>query len=171
MKDVAIVVQKEDFLRPDGPHDDTWKGWLRERYDALRCRIGRQEFLNNGMSALAATGNSDISPVRCVGTYNRDRSSASPKMHNKFLIFAKMIESEDDDGYPVTAALPYGVWTGSYNLTKNSGNSLENAVYLTNPDIVMAYYQEWGQIMALSEPLDWTANGMEPEWGTGMQLR
>lgn len=65
------------------------------------------------------------------------------KMHHKFLIFL-------DDNLSTV-----GVWTGSYNLSKNSNNSLENALYITEPDIIMAYVNEFLSIYSFSEPFDW----------------
>ena len=53
--------------------------------------------------------------------------------------------------------VPRVVWTGSFNFTLNATNSFENAVVLHDPKIVNAFYQEWGQILALSEPLDSTS--------------
>lgn len=81
-------------------------------------------------------------------------------MHNKFLIFAKEEVWQDEEweflggeGEPssVTIPKPYGVWTGSFNLTKNATYSLDNAIYLTEKVVVDAYYREFGQIAAMSE--------------------
>lgn len=65
------------------------------------------------------------------------------KMHHKFLIFLnKKFE-------------PTGVWTGSYNLSQNSNFSLENALYITDPNVVMAYLTEFKSIYRFSEPYNW----------------
>ena len=45
-----------------------------------------------------------------------------------------------------------------------------NKELLAGPDlwrIVQAYYQEWGQVFALSEPLDWESEWVEPEYRIG----
>ena len=87
-------------------------------------------------------------------------------MHNKFLAFCDII-NEELDSYSLYEVRPHTVWTGSFNLTKNATNSLENALVLTNPGIVRAYFREWGQVLALSETLDWQTEWCEPEWRIG----
>lgn len=62
---------------------------------------------------------------------------------------------------------PYAVWTGSFNITKNAGMSFENALYITDMAIVNAYYQEFSQITALSESLNWFKDWVEPQWRIG----
>ena len=151
---VSFVIQKEDFLRPDLGGRTYWKNWLREKYDSL-SGIERFSF-DNVIDVLSC---SYLDPIRCVGNYNRDKVPAFPRMHNKFVIFAKLL---DYDGYE--GASPYAVWTGSFNLTKNAGKSLENAIFITDPEIVRAYWLEFGQIVAISEPLDWEADWVAPEW-------
>jgi hypothetical protein len=56
------------------------------------------------------------------------------------------------------------VWTGSFNLTKNATRSLENVVVIRCPRIALAYYDEWMQVEAISEPLDWAIQWPCPEW-------
>ena len=90
-------------------------------------------------------------------------------MHHKFLVFCRY-ETEQSLGYggdpyeAVDGITPYGVWTGSFNLTHNGTMSFENAIYLTDPDIVRAYFLEWSQIAAISEPLTWQDQTIDPEW-------
>lgn len=157
----AIVVQKEDFLRPDFGTGQSWKAELRSKYDALHCDVGRFNF-SNMVGRLDTCGDTSIEPVRCVGNYNREKAPAFPRMHNKFLVFARII-----DRGTVDEIQPYAVWTGSFNLTFNAANSLENALYLTDKNIVDAYYNEFGQIMALSERLDWESDWTQPDWRIG----
>lgn len=45
--------------------------------------------------------------------------------------------------------------------------SLENALYITEPAIVEAYFNEYQQIAALSEPLNWGSDWCAPEWRLG----
>ncbi len=106
-----------------------------------------------------------IEAVRCVGNHNRDKKPAFPRMHNKFLVFAKV--SPGSDEHESETIEPYAVWTGSFNFTKNATKSLENALYITEPSIVKAFFDEYGQIAAVSEPLDWTSDWAEPEWRIG----
>jgi hypothetical protein len=164
LSDGSIVVQKEDFLRPDIGASSNWKQRLREKYSRLRCGLTRYSFPNI-LSSMSVASDPSIDPVRCVGNHNRDKKTASPRMHNKFLVFAK-IQRNDDDFEPEMIE-PYAVWTGSFNFTINSTKSLENALYITDPVIVKAFFNEYSQIAAMSEPLDWTSDWVEPEWRIG----
>lgn len=161
-RDVAIVVQKEDFLRPDLGASSDWKKHLHARYDTLSCKIQRLSF-NNMIGHLSVCYDPTIQPIRCVGNYNRDKAPAFPRMHNKFMIFAKLNEVEDD--WP--AVVPYAVWTGSFNMTLNAQRSLENAILLKDPILVNAYFEEFGQIFAISEQLDWSSDWIAPELRIG----
>jgi len=173
-KEVAIVVQKEDFLRPDinAKYYNHWKKEIRYHYDNLSNRFNRYCFHDNIISHLSVCSDPTIEAVRCVGNFNKDKVPAFPRMHNKFLIFADKqaggydsYESESEDDQPLFHLK--GVWTGSFNLTYNATMSLENAVYMTEPTIINAYYREFGQIVALSEPLDWDSIWSTPEWRIG----
>ena len=160
---VSIVVQKEDFLRPDTGNLKDWKNWLRRKYDSLKCDVDRYSFDNNIISHLSICSDPTIDPIRCAGNYNRDRMPAFPRMHNKFMVFAEIVQSFDEE----PSLNPYAVWTGSFNLTENSCSSLENALFITDPEIVQAYYKEFGQIVAISEELDWETDWMAPQWRIG----
>lgn len=52
-------------------------------------------------------------------------------------------------------------------MTWNATASLENAVVITAPQIVNAYLDEWRQILAISEPLDWESQWCAPQWRIG----
>jgi hypothetical protein len=161
LKGVSIVVQKEDFLRPD--LDSKRKGVnrkkLRERYNKLNANLERFEF-KNILPKISYCSNPIMEAVRCVG---HKRSFCTPLMHNKFIVFCKAREiKESDEDFVVREIIPYAVWTGSFNFSLTSSTSLENAVVIKYPDIANAYYQEFGQIYAISEPLDWTAKYIEP---------
>jgi len=45
--------------------------------------------------------------------------------------------------------------------------SLENALYITDETIARAYYREYGQIYAISEPLDWESDWCFPTYRIG----
>lgn len=163
-KKVSIVVQKEDFLRPDAGADAGWKARLQTAYSAINgplggCEVGGLNHYDVHGSIETHRGCDDvpIGGIRCAGNHNRDRNPAHPRMHNKFLVFAKRNPTPDDRW--TCGHTCYGVWTGSFNFTTNGGRSLENAVYLTDPNIVRAYRAEHRQIVAISEPLDW-----QSEW-------
>lgn len=166
-KNVSIIVQKEDFLRPDMNSGVNWKGNIRKAYDKLKFGYDRYDFEDNIMSSLSVASDPSVEPVRCVGNYNSDKKPAFPRMHNKFLVFCKYQELPEDDWGPEGTIKPYGVWTGSFNFTNNAGYSLENALYISDPLISMAYFKEYGFIAGLSEPLDWRSVWCEPEWRIG----
>ncbi len=162
---VSIIVQKEDFLRPDVGEPSNFKETLREKYSNLKNDFDRFDFTTR-LGTMSTNGCPSIAPVRCVGNYNRKRSPSFPRMHNKFLIFAKYNDDHDSNKEWI-GLKPYGVWTGSYNISLAATKSLENAVYITKKGIVDAYYNEYSQIAAISEPLDWETDWIEPEWRIG----
>lgn len=176
---VCIIVQKEDFLRPDigltEVYNKDWrKKWnekLREMYNGLHCNLERSTFSNILSSVTTNQSITLIEPIRCVGNYNKTKRPAFPRMHNKFLIFAKYKDNNPPNSYGYDTSkvkiTPYAVWTGSFNLTKNAGKSLENALLIKDPKIVNAYFQEFGQICAMSEPLDWKHEWIAPQWRIG----
>jgi hypothetical protein len=90
-KAVALVVQKEDFLRPDLGAGSSWKHSLRAHYDALPTRLNRL-FMNmpEPLSEMSCAHDPTIHAVRCVGNYNRDKKPAFPRMHHKFIVLCKL---------------------------------------------------------------------------------
>ena len=150
-KAVSILVQKEDFLRPDSGN-----GWsaheLRELYRSLPCfdRISAEALYN-----YASDPTTDA--VRCVGVA-ADRSVTPPRMHHKFLVLCN-----DRDG----TYEPSAVWTGSFNFTHNATQSLENALVIRRPEIARVYMQEWRTLLGLSEPLNWSSQYVEPDFRIG----
>jgi hypothetical protein len=157
---VSIIVQKEDFLRPD--LGQTRAQSLRRLYDALPSPLLRYA-LPGGVSSLNYAGDPSIAAVRCVGNHNSEKRSAWPRMHNKFLIFC----DQKPDGDGLEDVVPRKVWTGSYNISANAAASWENAIMIDSPEVANAYAREYGQIMALSEPLDWRSPWVAPEYRIG----
>ncbi len=151
---VAIVVQKEDFLRPDVGAPSDWKTSLRIAYSMLKNNTERYNWPGL-MGSLSVGGDPTVNAVSCVGNHNRDKVPAFPRMHNKFLVFGESLNK-------LTA-----VWTGSFNLTKNASLSLENSLLINNSHVAEAFYNEFCQIYALSESLDWTTDWSEPELRIG----
>jgi hypothetical protein len=168
-KSVSLVVQKEDFLRPDMGAPSGWKDLLRRKYNALPegARLEHRECV---VGELSYCSDPTLDGVRCVGNYNTDKNPAFPRAHHKFLVLGR-VEGEMHDverqAFSYGIFKPEVVWTGSFNLTQNATNSFENAVILRDPKLVNAFYQEWGQIVALSEPLDWTSDWVAPEFRIG----
>lgn len=157
---VSIIVQKEDFLRPDLVKMRTLA--LRRLYDALPAPLMRYS-LPGGVSGLNYAGDASIAAIRCVGHHNSEKKSAWPRMHNKFLVFCDM----DPAGDGHEDVVPRKVWTGSYNISANAAASWENAVMIDSPEVAEAYAREYGQIMTFSETLDWKNPWVEPEYRIG----
>lgn len=160
---VSIVVQKEDFLRPDVGASGLWRSTLRRLYGRVPSRLIRNN-LPGLVGQLSYCGDFGMDAIRCVGNHNKHKTPAFPRMHNKFIALCNIDTNEYGD---VSRLRPYAVWTGSFNFTKNAAMSLENAVVISNDWIAQAYYHEWEQILALSEPLDWESEWSAPEWRIG----
>jgi hypothetical protein len=163
---VSIIVQKEEFLRPDldVSDRDAWPAILRSRYGSLRSLGCWPDTLQMVTSALI-DGN-QIEPVRCAGMV-RQNCPTRPRMHHKFLVFCKRRATQQkpvDEQHTVDWPAPYAVWTGSFNFTVNGSYSLENAVFIQNRAVADSYYQEWQNVAWLSEPLDWQSQWVNQEW-------
>lgn len=169
VENVAIVVQKEDFLRPDLHSKSVWKSSLRNAYSRLKCDLNRYDI--NGLSHLSVACDPTIEPVRCVGNHNSDKKPAFPRMHNKFLVFCDVIDGTQainiGDVWIQPVIRPEAVWTGSFNLTYNATCSLENSILIENSYIPSAYFNEFCQIFSISEQLNWTSKWCEPELRIG----
>ena len=172
-KAAAIVVQKEDFLRPDidFKNDSSWHRWLWDKYSKVEGYISKLSLAGCVASEFDwKMFEERISGIRCVGNHNSDKVPASPRMHNKFMIFGMWELTYPDTSNPNYEQIifkPYAVWTGSFNFTKNAGYSLENAVLIKIPEVVDAYYQEFGHILGLSEPLNWEDEWVAPTYRIG----
>jgi hypothetical protein len=103
------------------------ESWLTARNKCTRHRV-RQLYgaLQNDFK---------IDPIRLNGTKKR---GIKPLMHHKFLVI--LTQCPETLQYK-----PNAVWTGSFNLTKNSTLSMENAV-IKNPAIAKMYYTEWEKV-------------------------
>jgi len=188
---VSLVVQKEDFLRPDYGQEKRYaidyNEQLRRLYKEVKSGLSRYD-MRGIASHLSVCGDVNVDGVRCVGNYNRDKRAAMPRAHHKFLVFCDAVSDVrvDDYGYNTPACYdqwgveigqnnhwywPYAVWTGSFNFTHNGTRSLENAVILTSSDrdnpVLNGYMMEHHQLYAISEPLNWHSEWMEPEYRIG----
>jgi len=189
-KGVCIVVQKEDFLRPDsggGPSKEDLRAWYKKvrgicRYDLARHGAGL-------VSGLSVCGDPYSAAIRCCGVFEKMKK-AVPRCHHKFVVFCDgeiehheavagtdevcttglwkgMLVNPGTPAYNDIHLKPVSVWTGSFNFTQNAVLSFENAVIISNSGIVRAYTAEFEQVFALSEPLDWKHVYVEPEYRIG----
>ena len=159
-KQVQLIVQKEDFLRPDcGVNKSGYKKALQSKYNALKCDLNKWAMLDH-ICCHDENYNyvSSIESVRCVGNHNSNNQPSHPRMHNKFVLFCDLPQNIQNE-----SPEPYAVWTGSFNFSRNAGNSFENALYITDKDIVGAYFKEYQQITMFSESLNWSSNWVKPE--------
>lgn len=159
--ETVMIVQKEDFLRPDIGSRNGWAKTLRKRYERLHNAIERYQFPT--LKHMSVCGDPSMGPVRCVGAHNRNKTPAFPRAHHKFAVFCKYITRPDD----FDMVVPYAAWSGSFNWTENASNSFENAFLTKDAVLVHAFYNEWAQVAAFSEPLDWKDDWVAPEWRIG----
>lgn len=164
---VSIIVQKEDFLRPDCDERlDT-----RRLYGSIRSGFDRYQ-IPGILSSMSFACDPTLDAIRCVGNHNSNKSPAHPRAHHKFLVFGRVPtpEKDNEDNYPDAlhwGFVPEAVWTGSFNFSVNAGRSLENAVFIEDTAIARAYANEFSQVAALSEPLNWEDPWCSPEWRCG----
>lgn len=168
-KPCQILVQKEDFLRPDaGGKNSARAQHLRPLYANLQSIAPDHYNLPGGATFSPFNWGPDsglmLEAVRCVGVRNL-RGRTTPLMHHKFLVGGRTDRSGDQ--YAGEYFVPQAVWTGSANLTANGTRSAENCLIMKNGAVARAYYEEWGRLLGISEPLDWDSEYMEPEWRVG----
>jgi len=137
---------------------------LIKAYKNLKCNLNPYQF-DNLLNKLSEDCDPRIDPIKCAG---KEKTKGSYSlMHNKFLIFAKT-ENQcievNGKNFCMEKVKPYAVWTGSFNFTYNATQSLENALIITDDEIVNAYFKEFGQIAAISEKLVWTSQYPRPDW-------
>jgi phosphatidylserine/phosphatidylglycerophosphate/cardiolipin synthase-like enzyme len=164
---VSIIVQKEDFLRPDNPGQ--YKADLHMMYSAIP---GVYRYDIDGIMDLSCATDPDSEAIRCMGIHNSSQKRAVPRMHHKFLVRSKKIIQCSCDDYFCSCdhqwnLVPEAVWTGSFNMTYNGSRSLENALVIYDQDVASRYQREWAWIFGLSEPLDWRNEWVQPEYRLG----
>lgn len=168
----VIVVQEEDFLRPDISFDgdkEKWRLKIKKLYDNIKGVIAFNEF---GLNMNQNSEDCCDSGVRRLGHLNTEKLPAFPRMHNKFIICYNNIYSIKDIHTEKTPNFVYEtnktndemlsrsgvVITGSFNFTENSNKCLENIVIIDDKTIFNAYYNQFGQILLQSVPLDWSGD-------------
>lgn len=161
-----FVVQKEDFLRP-GP---VVRDELQRMYGRLRCGFERHQ-LPFGAHGLSMCGDPTVDAIRCMGVVPDRKGQTVPRMHHKFGVLCQVVERDvtDDFGDPGVARkiAPFAVWTGSFNATENATRSRENVLIIDDRNAAVEFGHEWSRVFALSEPLDWSSDYVEPEWRFG----
>lgn len=165
---VFIIVDKDPIFNVNTSKLNSYqlnkrRGLIRE-YGKIKCELNPYQF-DNILNKIIDDSHPEIDPVKCVG---KEKSIGSySRMHNKFLLFAKLVEQSIDingKAHARDVVKPYAVWTGSFNFTHNATQSLENALVLTDKEIVSAYFKEFGQIAAISEKLVWDSPHPNPDW-------
>jgi hypothetical protein len=173
LQQVAIVVQKEDFLRRDTGVTvySLWKKKLHTAYNKLKP-IKECDFTYPDCDELdpdfnwavqgwlhkrgkGSTGFRDDSAIRCLG-YARDNHRESPRMHHKFLVLG----DKADGGMVIR---PRCVVSGSFNMSQNATRSRENVLVVEDRNICNAYVSEWAQLWCVSEELDWASPEPDPD--------
>ena len=153
-KRCLIVIQQEDFLRPDLCPEMLLerKSRLQKAYEKLRP-IGPAIWQTGPFSQIPNLKLTHA--IQAFGSAPQQKRYYTPKMHNKFLVFCHKNE---------VVISPYAVWTGSYNITALSNHSLENAMIVYNETIACAYANEAQSIYLESAPLDWTQSWIAPAY-------
>ena len=159
---VCIIVQKEDFLRPDCDE----RPYLQALYESIHWP-GERWQCGGLLGSMSTSCDPTLDAIRCVGNHNSNKSPAHPRAHHKFLVFGRMSTPEEDGRSATGEFVPEAVWTGSFNFSVNAGRSLENAVFIEDTAIARAYANEFSQVAALSEPLNWQDPWCSPEWRCG----
>lgn len=163
-----IVVQKEDWLRPG----IVGRNELQSMYSRLDCPdrfdLPLRTAAGTARGGLSYCGDPTCQPVRVMGIRHQ-KGHNGPRMHHKFLVFCKerLDLANQPDGEHCVDYEPYAVWTGSFNATENGAMSRENAIFIRSERLARLYCQEWTRTLALSEPLDWSSDYVEPEWRFG----
>ena len=155
-KDVLIIVQDEDFLRPDTYFDgnkEKFKKTILTYYNRIK---GHDKCILLNDLGISYMSHIDCGIRRC-GFINKDKLPAFPRMHNKFIVLG----NDDEHGYPEYTE----VITGSFNYTENSTNSLENIICVKDKKIVHSYYAHFGEIALISVELDWEGDWNPDESG------
>lgn len=162
LKRVAVVVQKEDFLRQDTEETPKrFRSRLRSQYDDLNpisyddfCESypGQQEGIpglhhNIAPHILGYKGLHVEGAVRTIGYRRESGDMRTPVMHHKFMVFGNYRSDH--------LMFPNCVVTGSFNWTRNATSSRENILVIYDEAICADFVSEWAQLWARSERLDW----------------
>ena len=160
-EEASIVINKEDFKRPDH-RVGTDYGEKLKTLESGKSLFGHgyagegavsHDYLDR-MSVACAMG---MQRVRCAGGPPGQSGEMRPTMHHKFFVFGEIEEDEE------RRFAPKAVWAGSYNPTLNAARSFENATVMVGEEASEPFLNEFVTIWSLSEPIDWSSKYMEPE--------
>ena len=170
---VSMIVQKEDFLRPDvGQSTENARSQALDYYERLPSGTREYELAGGSPTGLLSyCGDITLEPIRCIGVRPNDTQQRDhPRMHHKFLVFCDWQPAhpvgEEWDMAPAML-VPQADWTGSFNPMTNGSRSLENAVLIRDHRVAQAFAREHAILLAVSEPLNWTERYVAPEWRIG----
>lgn len=162
----SIIVQKEDFLRPDSNarNIDNWKSVLNGKYNSLisfdwhSCDASG-DFITGMNDHQYSTGLDDCvitSAVRCVGNHNSNKEPAFPRMHNKFIVFLKRT-SDCRDGPSSTSGIIDE--SGVYGVEFKTPNGSVHKIY--GPDSELDYFKsnEFKPMAVWTGSFNFTMNG------------
>ena len=153
-RQTLLVIQKEDFLRPDMETrlSEEARNKLLGTYAKFKPFDGTG-FAFGPFAQVADASFAQLPPILCFGQCLPRRMYMTPRMHNKFFVFF-----EKEGGH----YRPSSVWTGSLNITQLNLNSLENSVLIRDELIAGAYAEEAQIIYLNGEPLDWDKEWINP---------
>lgn len=148
IKGVKIIVNKEEYLNSTMTKSNSFFfKVLRRTYDSVPdillakcdcCNVKIIDCLKLGTSIAPIFNKKINGSILTFGIVNN-----CSRLHHKFLIFFD------------ANLKPLGVWTGSYNLSFNSNNSLENALFVTDLEVINEYIKEFSIVYSYSEAYDW----------------
>lgn len=178
-RSASIIVQKEDWLRPDtGGYT---QADLRELYSCVSPRGMTRELAGNHLNYNGLM--EDLEGVMCAGLCSPDK--VTPRMHHKFMVFGDFTEHAYkpanaqhlrrqvsatgyyDERTRYLKFAPRAVWTGSFNATHNGTMSIENAVLIRDEEAAAAYCAEYRAVLAMAEHLDWKHTWVKPAFRIG----
>ena len=111
---VSIIIQKEDFLRPDYGTGNAFRRRLRNLYSSLPSFYRSNSSTAEAIVLHTDTQSSEampIDPIRCVGFARTGSRKPFPLMHHKFLVFCKYEKLRDVNS-------PYDVEECQYGMVK-----------------------------------------------------
>jgi len=134
-----LIINKENWFRQSYNFNDL----INSDMQIPNCELTYQHAVINELTYLNTLSNVNI---KCCGASELHTVS----MHHKFLIF---LNSNNEDC----------IMTGSFNLSGNAPNNLENVIKLYDYKTINAYYKEFLRVSIISEPLDWHNDHCEPD--------